>query len=72
MIAFAARRFIVLLMTLLAASAAIFVVLEILPGDPALLILGIEAQEDTLADLRAQLGLDQLILRCCDRGQAES
>ena len=59
MIAFAVRRFIVLLMTLLAASAAIFVVLEILPGDPALLILGIEAQEDTLAALRAQLGLDR-------------
>ncbi len=59
MIAFAARRVVILLITLLAASAAIFVILEILPGDPALLILGIEAQEDTLAALRAQLGLDR-------------
>ncbi len=59
MIAYAVRRLLVLLVTLLAASGAIFVVLEILPGDPALLILGIEAREDTLAALRAQLGLDR-------------
>ncbi len=48
-----------LLATLLAASAIIFVVLEVLPGDAALLILGTEAQDDTLAALRAQLGLDR-------------
>ena len=59
MLTFVIRRATVLLATLIVASAAIFVVLEVLPGDPALLILGIEAQDDTLAALRAQMGLDR-------------
>ena len=59
MLMFVVRRALILLATLIVASAAIFVVLEVLPGDPALLILGIEAQEDTLAALRAQMGLDR-------------
>lgn len=37
----------------------IFVMLEILPGDPALVMLGPDAQPDTLAALRTQMGLDQ-------------
>ena len=56
---FLVRRFLILLATLVIASLAIFVVLEVLPGDPALLILGLEAQDDTLAALRAQMGLDK-------------
>lgn len=59
MLTFVVRRALILLATLIVASAAIFVVLEVLPGDPALLILGLEAQEDTLAALRAQMGLDR-------------
>lgn len=59
MLTFLARRVLVLLATLFVASLAIFVVLDILPGDPALLILGLEAQDDTLAALRAQMGLDR-------------
>ena len=59
MLTFAVRRGIGLLGALIAASAIIFFVLEVLPGDSALLILGVEAREDTLAALRAQLGLDQ-------------
>lgn len=59
MLTFLARRILVLLVTLFAASLAIFVVLDLLPGDPALLILGMEARDDTLAALRAQMGLDR-------------
>ncbi len=59
MLTFVIRRALVLVATLIVASAAIFIVLEVLPGDPALLILGLEAQEDTLAALRAQMGLDR-------------
>lgn len=59
MLTFFLRRFLVLLATLVVASLAIFVILEVLPGDPALLILGMEAQDDTLAALRAQMGLDR-------------
>jgi peptide/nickel transport system permease protein len=59
MIAFAARRLAALLLTLFAASLVVFGVLELLPGDPALLQLGTEAREDTLAALRREMGLDR-------------
>jgi peptide/nickel transport system permease protein len=56
---FLARRLVSLALTLLAASLVVFTVLEVLPGDPAAVILGIGAQPDTLAALRAELGLDR-------------
>lgn len=52
-------RLSVLLLTLLAVSAAIFVVIDVLPGDTASVMLGTSAREDTLAALRAELGLDR-------------
>ena len=48
-----------MLITLLVASSIVFLVLEILPGDPAAVMLGINAEADTLAALRAELGLDR-------------
>ena len=36
----------------------IFLILEVLPGDPASIILGVGAQDDTLAVLRSEMGLD--------------
>ena len=62
MLTFLARRVFVLLLTLLVASLVIFIILEVLPGDAALLILGIEAQADTLVALRAQMGPLKLML----------
>lgn len=56
---FLAKRGLALLVTLLVASIIVFLVMEVLPGDPALIILGTGAQDDTLAALRQQLGLDQ-------------
>jgi len=56
---FLAQRLTVLVFTLLAASLVVFLVLEVLPGDPAAVMLGVNAQEDTLAALRSQLGLDR-------------
>ncbi|VAW12514.1 ABC transporter, permease protein 1 (cluster 5, nickel/peptides/opines) [hydrothermal vent metagenome] len=53
-----ARRLAALLVTLAAATVIVFVVMEVLPGDPAAIILGVGAQPDTLAALRAELGLD--------------
>jgi peptide/nickel transport system permease protein len=55
---FLLRRFATLVAALVVASLVVFVVLQILPGDPALVILGPDAQPDTLAALRHQLGLD--------------
>ncbi|MBT9384085.1 ABC transporter permease [Pseudooceanicola sp. CBS1P-1] len=52
-------RLLSLVLSLVAASVAIFLVIEILPGDPAAIMLGVNAQPDTLAALRAEMGLDQ-------------
>jgi peptide/nickel transport system permease protein len=47
-----------LLASLAVASVVIFLVVEVAPGDPASYMLGINAREDTVAALRAELGLD--------------
>jgi peptide/nickel transport system permease protein len=62
MTAFLARRLLTGLATLLLASIVVFSVLEILPGDPALLMLGMNATPEALAAFREQLGLDQPVL----------
>ena len=59
MLTYITRRLATLLFTLVAASAIVFVVLEVLPGDVAQIILGTEARTDTLAALRSDLGLDR-------------
>ena len=64
MLSFLIRRSLTLLLTLLAAALVVFLVLEVLPGDPALLMLGTEARDDTLAALRAQMGLDRPAAEC--------
>jgi len=51
-------RLLSLLISLIVASAVIFALIEIIPGDPAAFMLGINAQDDTIAALRAELGLD--------------
>ncbi|HYH18251.1 MAG TPA: ABC transporter permease [Azospirillum sp.] len=56
---FLLRRTAALIVTLLVATLVVFVVLEVLPGDPAAVMLGTGASEETLAALRAQLGLDR-------------
>lgn len=59
MTGFIARRLAGLLLTLLAASLVVFLVLEVLPGDPAMLMLDTSARPDTVAALRHQMGLDR-------------
>jgi peptide/nickel transport system permease protein len=59
MASFLAERLGLLLATLVAASIVIFVFTEILPGDPASFMLGLNAEPDTLAAVRHTLGLDQ-------------
>jgi len=59
MLSFLVRRFLTLLLTALAASLVIFLVLEIIPGDPALVQLGVEADPAAVERLREQLGLNQ-------------
>ncbi len=62
MAAYILKRLLIGVATLLAASIVVFAVLEILPGDPAQLMLGTTATPDAVAALREQLGLSQPIL----------
>ncbi len=48
-----------LIVSLWVASLVIFLSLEVVPGDPASFMLGLNAQEDTLAALRDELGLNK-------------
>lgn len=59
MVRFLIRRIILVFLTLLVVSLAIFLVTEILPGDVATMILGQGATEENLAAVRAQLNLDR-------------
>ncbi|MGV8832487.1 MAG: ABC transporter permease [Devosia sp.] len=58
MIIFVLRRFAGFAATLLVAALVIFVLLDLLPGDPAQFILGLNATPESLARLRLQMGLD--------------
>ena len=53
------RRVGALAVTLFFVSLLVFVVVRVLPGDPALIILGLEANADSVARVRQALGLDQ-------------
>jgi len=59
MLGYALRRLIGTLPTLVIVSVAVFVLMRMVPGDPALLILGDGADAAQLADLRRAMGLDQ-------------
>mgnify|MGYP003635354003 CR=1 FL=1 len=56
------RRTAGFILTLIAVSIVVFGVMNVLPGDPALTILGMDATEDALAALREQLGLNEPLL----------
>ena len=62
MIGFALNRLVSLLASLLVSSLVVFAAVEIVPGDPARFMLGINAQPDTVAALRAELGLDRSLV----------
>ncbi len=53
------KKFITLFILLFLVSITVYSVLFILPGDPAQIILGINATPETLANLRSELGLDK-------------
>ena len=56
---FLAKRFATFVATLAGTTVITFLALEILPGDPARVILGIEAPDSAVQALREQLGLDR-------------
>ncbi|MFN3938291.1 MAG: ABC transporter permease [Gemmobacter sp.] len=62
MLRYVLSRLVSLALSLVVASIAIFAVIEIVPGDPALYMLGMNAAPDTVAALRTQLGLDGSVI----------
>lgn len=59
MLALILRKTLSLILLLVLVSLIVFGILYVLPGDPAQVILGLNASDETLANLRTQLGLDQ-------------
>jgi len=58
MIAWFVKRLMSLVATLFVASLVIFITIEVVPGDPAAYMMGLNAAPEALASLRAELGLD--------------
>jgi peptide/nickel transport system permease protein len=58
MLRFILGRLVSLTLSLIVASLVIFTVIEVIPGDPAAFMLGLNADEATVQALRADLGLD--------------
>lgn len=63
MIRYTLGRFASLIISLIVASLVIFAVIEVIPGDPAAFMLGVNARPDTIAALRAEMGLDQSLFQ---------
>lgn len=62
MTAYITKRFLIAAVTLFAASIVVFAMLEIVPGDPAQVMLGMNATPDAVAALREQMGLNQPVV----------
>ncbi len=58
MLRYALTRLVSLALSLVVASLVIFVALQVVPGDPAGYMLGLNATPEAVAALRAELGLD--------------
>jgi ABC-type dipeptide/oligopeptide/nickel transport system permease component/ABC-type transport system substrate-binding protein len=56
--AYLAGRVGVLIATLLVATAIVFVIVQVVPGDPVRYMMGLQADPDAVAATRHQLGLD--------------
>ena len=59
LLTFALKRLGRLLLTVLLISTIIFFVIRVIPGDPALVIAGLDASSEAIAAIRARIGTDQ-------------
>jgi peptide/nickel transport system permease protein len=62
MISYVVRRCFILVPTLIGITLISFLILQLVPGDPARMIAGVEAKEEDIVAVRHQLGLDKPIL----------
>ena len=59
--AYIARRFLITIPAMLAMSVLVFLIVRLVPGDPATAILGLRASPESVAALREELRLDEPI-----------
>src|ERR1700760_2730166 len=59
MLAYIARRVLLTLPTLLIVSVIVFGLMRLIPGDPAQVLLGEDADKATIAAMHRELGLDR-------------
>ena len=59
MLRYIARRLIIYVPTLFAVAVLVFLMMDLVPGDPAVLMLGMETDGEAVAALRSELGLDR-------------
>jgi peptide/nickel transport system permease protein len=59
MLGYIFKRLLLTLPTLLLVSVGVFLLIRLIPGDPALVLLGQDADAASLASVRAELGLDR-------------
>ena len=57
-----AQRLLTAIVVLLGVTFAVFLIIQLVPGDPARVILGVQANEEDLAALRERLGLNDPFL----------
>jgi peptide/nickel transport system permease protein len=62
MLPYLCRRFLALLYVLLGVSLTIFVLMRLIPGDPAIVMLGERATSERIVEVRRDLGLDQPLI----------
>lgn len=53
------RRLLIVISVIVGVSAVVFFLIRAIPGDPALILLGEHSNEESVAKIRAQLGLDK-------------
>ena len=53
------QRLLLALVVLLGVTFAVFLIIQLVPGDPARVVLGVQANEASLAALRERMGLDR-------------
>ncbi len=63
MLRYLVTRLLSALPTLLAVLTLVFVLVRVVPGDPAMVIMGDQATPEALRELRARIGLDQPVWR---------
>lgn len=59
MLRYLSRRLLEVLLALLFTSIVVFLMIHVIPGDPALLVAGLEAGPDVVERIRRDLGLDR-------------